>query len=91
VLGTLAVDRASPPFGAPVVRGFGWPPQLHEQLFWAAAARRASALVIRPRRCWCQRELALAGHISGEAFFAVICVDNVDAASAGLGDLVVSG
>jgi hypothetical protein len=24
-------------------------------------------------------------------FFAVICVDNVDAASAGLGDLVVSG
>jgi hypothetical protein len=28
---------------------------------------------------------------SGEVFFAVICVDNVDAASAGLGDLVVSG
>jgi hypothetical protein len=49
------------------------------------------ALVIRSRQSWCPRGLALAGHISGEVFFAVFCVDNVDAASVGLGDLVVSG
>jgi hypothetical protein len=51
----------------------------------------SAAPVVRPRRCWCQRGLAFAGHISGEVFFAMICVDNVDAAGAGLGDLVVSG
>ncbi len=35
-------------------------------------------------------DLLVPVRISDELFFAVICVDNVDAASASLGDLVVN-
>jgi hypothetical protein len=65
---------------------------VHEQLFCATVPRRPqrgagdspSPVLVSARTC-------LSGHLSGEVFFAMICVDNVDSASAGLGDLVVSG
>ena len=78
--------------GTPVVREFGWPPQRARTIVLCDRTAAASA-----RR----RRFALAGAgVNADLllpvtfparFFAMTCVDNVDAASAGLGDLVLSG